>query len=95
MKARAPLVDRIALAIVVVATAWFAFTAAWGMFGIPGGGHLGGGNAGTLMAAEQIVRWKILYPARAWYSDVRPEGTTLMCHHPYGQYYVPALLRCV
>ncbi|MGO9838090.1 MAG: glycosyltransferase family 39 protein [Polyangiaceae bacterium] len=92
MKARAPLVDRIALAIVVVATAWFAFTAAWGMFGIPGGGHLGGGNAGTLMAAEQIVRWKILYPARAWYSDVQPEGTTLMCHHPYGQYYVPALL---
>lgn len=92
MKARAPIVDRIAIAIVVVATAWFAFTAAWGMFGIPGGGHLGGGNAGTLMAAEQIVRWKIWYPARAWYSGVRPEGAVLMCHHPYGQYYVPALL---
>jgi len=92
MKTRAPLVDRIALAIVVVATIWFAFAAAWGMFGIPGGGHLGGGNAGTLMAAEQIVRWKIPYPARAWYSGVRPEGAALMCHHPYGQYYLPALL---
>jgi len=92
MKAKAPLVDRISLAIVVVATVWFAFTAAWGMFAIPGGGHLGGGNAGTLMAAEQIVRWKIPYPARTWYTGIRPEGAMLMCHHPYGQYYVPALL---
>jgi hypothetical protein len=44
------------------------------------------------MAAEQMVRWHILYPARSWYTGIRPEGAALMCHHPYGQYYVPALL---
>jgi hypothetical protein len=85
-------VERAALALVVVATAWLTFAAAWGIGAIPGGGHLGAGNAGTLMAAEQIVRWGIPYPARDWYSGIRPEGATLMCHHPYGQYYVPALL---
>jgi hypothetical protein len=92
MKAKAPLVDRVAVGIVIVASTWFVFTAAWGIFAIPGGGHLGGGNAGTLIAAEQIVDWKIPYPARTWYTGVRPEGAMLMCHHPYGQYYVPALL---
>ncbi|MGH7297885.1 MAG: glycosyltransferase family 39 protein, partial [Polyangiaceae bacterium] len=58
----------------------------------PGGGHIGGGSAGTFMAAEQMIRWKILYPARSWYTGIRPEGAALMCHHPYGQYYVPAVL---
>ncbi len=86
------ILNRVAIGVLVLATAWLAFTAAWGMCAIPGGGHLGAGNAGTLMAAEQIVRWKIPYPARIWYSPIRPEGAQLMCHHPYGQYYVPALL---
>ncbi len=86
------ILDRVAIGVLVMATAWLAFTAVWGMCAIPGGGHLGAGNAGTLMAAEQIVRWRIPYPARVWYSDIRPAGAQLMCHHPYGQYYVPALL---
>jgi hypothetical protein len=89
---KADAVDRVARWAVVVASVWFAFTAVWGMFGIPGGGHIGAGNAGTLMAAEQIVRWKIMYPARVWYTGVVPEPANYMCHHPYGQYYVPALL---
>jgi hypothetical protein len=62
------------------------------MFAIPAAGHLGAGNAGTFMAAEQMIRWHILYPARSWYTGIRPEGAALMCHHPYGQYYVPAAL---
>lgn len=85
-------VDRVALAVVVVATAWLGFTAVWGMGGVPGGGHTGAGNAGTFMAAEQMIRWHSLYPGRSWYTGIRPEGAALMCHHPYGQYYVPALL---
>ncbi len=85
-------VDRAALAVVVVATVWLGFTAVWGMGGIPGGGHTGAGNAGTFMAAEQMIRWHSLYPGRSWYTGIRPEGAALMCHHPYGQYYVPAIL---
>jgi hypothetical protein len=88
-------VDRVALAVVVVATAWLGFTAVWGMAGIPGGGHIGAGNAGTFMAGEQMIRWHSLYPGRSWYTGIRPEGAALMCHHPYGQYYVPALLYLV
>jgi len=84
--------DRIATVVLVVACAWFAFTIVWGMGGIPGAGHIGAGLAGTFMASEQMIRWKILYPARAWYSAIRPEGATLMCHHPYGQYYGPAVV---
>jgi hypothetical protein len=87
-----PLADRIALAVLVAATVWMFFTAAWGFAAIPGGGHIGSGSAGTFMAAEQMIRWKILYPARSWYTGIRPEGAALMCHHPYGQYYVPAVL---
>jgi hypothetical protein len=84
--------DRVARAILLIATAWLVFAALWGFAGIPGGGHLGAGSAGTFMAGEQMIRWKILYPARSWYTGIRPEGAALMCHHPYGQYYVPAVL---
>jgi hypothetical protein len=84
--------DRVARAIVLIATAWLIFAALWGFAGIPGGGHLGAGSTGTFMAGEQMIRWNILYPARSWYTGIRPEGAALMCHHPYGQYYVPALL---
>ena len=43
-----PTTDRIALGVVVLASAWFAFTAFWGFAGIPGGGHLGAGSAGNV-----------------------------------------------
>jgi 4-amino-4-deoxy-L-arabinose transferase-like glycosyltransferase len=84
--------DRAARILLLIATAWLIFAALWGFAGIPGGGHLGAGSTGTFMAGEQMIRWKILYPARSWYTGIRPEGAALMCHHPYGQYYVPALL---
>jgi hypothetical protein len=83
--------DRIAFAVVVLASAWFAFTAAWGMFSIPGGGHLGGGGAANVMAAEQIVKWHIVYPAWAWYTGIKPDKGAYICHHPFGQYWVPAV----
>ncbi len=92
MKAGAPTIDRIARAIAIVASVWFAFAAAWGMFGIPGGGHIGAGGAGNVMAGEQMIRWKILYPAWGWFSGVKPPTYDYLCHHPFGQYYVPAVL---
>ena len=92
MKAATSTLDRAAFALVVVASAWFTFTAVWGMAAIPGGGHLGAGSAGTMMAAEQMIRWRIPYPARVWYTGLAPVPPNFMCHHPYGQYYVPAIL---
>ena len=92
MKAAAPTIDRVAFVIATIATVWFAFAAGWGMFGIPGSGHIDAGSAGNVMAAEQIVRWKILYPAWGWYSGVPPLASAYLCHHPFGQYYVPAAL---
>ncbi len=83
--------ERAALAVVVLASTWFAFTAVWGMFGIPGGGHLGAGSAGNAMAAEQIVRWHIVYPAWDWYTGQAPPRGDYICHHPFGQYWVPAV----
>jgi hypothetical protein len=76
--------------VVVVASVWFAFTAFWGIFGLVGDGHIGAGSAGNTMAAEQIVRWKILYPAFEWYTGTAPSKAAYICHHPYGQYYIPA-----
>ena len=84
-------VDRVAQAVLILASAWFAFSAAWGMFGIPGGGHLGAGSAATTMGAEQMVRWKILYPAWGWYSGVEPTKDLYICHHPFGTYYLTAI----
>src|ERR1700760_1553485 len=90
--ARSFSIDRIARWIVIAASVWFGFAAVWGMFGIPGGGHIGAGSAGNVMAAEQMIRWKIQYPAWGWYDGERPAQSAYLCHHPFGQYYIPAVL---
>jgi hypothetical protein len=92
MKARAPTIDRISRWVAAVASAWFALAAAWGMFGIPASGHIGAGSAGNVMAAEQMIKWKIMYPAWGWYTGQAPPEAGYICHHPFGQYYVPAVL---
>jgi Dolichyl-phosphate-mannose-protein mannosyltransferase len=89
-KALAPTIDRVSRLVAVVASAWFAFAAAWGMFEIPGGGHIGAGSAGNVMAAEQMIKWHILYPAWGWYAGKAPVTAQYICHHPLAQYYVPA-----
>jgi hypothetical protein len=76
------------LALFVAASLWFAFAAAWGLFGVVPAGHLGAGSAGNAMAAEQILRWKILYPAWNWYETAAPPKAGYICHHPFGQYYI-------
>jgi 4-amino-4-deoxy-L-arabinose transferase-like glycosyltransferase len=92
MKAAAPTIDRVARWVAVAVCVWFAFAACWGMFGIPGGGHIDAGGAGNVMAAEQMIKWRIQYPAWAWFTGERPPPTIYICHHPFGQYYVPAAL---
>src|SRR5258708_3045684 len=90
MKPVTPPVDRVARAVVVIASVWFAFTAVWGIFAIPGGGHIGAGSAGNAMPAEQLLRWKILYPSYGWYTGIPPDKSLYICHHPFGQAYVTA-----
>ena len=92
MKALAPTIDRVSRWIAAIASAWFAFAAAWGMFGIPAAGHIDAGSAGNVMAAEQMIKWRILYPAWGWYTGDRPPEGNYLCHHPFAQYYVPAAL---
>jgi 4-amino-4-deoxy-L-arabinose transferase-like glycosyltransferase len=79
--------DRIALTVVVVSSVWFAFTAVWGMFAVPGDGHIGAGSAANTMFAEQMLRWKIVYPAWGWYEPTAPTNAAYICHHPFGQHY--------
>ncbi len=90
MRPSAPAADRVARIVAVVASTWYAFTAAWGMFGIPGGGHIGAGSAAITMDSEQIVRWKILYPAWGWYGSAPPPESAYVCHHPFGLEYTSA-----
>jgi 4-amino-4-deoxy-L-arabinose transferase-like glycosyltransferase len=80
----------VAVAVLVIASLWFAFAAAWGLFGLLPAGHLGAGSAGNAMAAEQMLRWKIVYPAWAWYENAAPQKSAYICHHPFGQYYFHA-----
>jgi 4-amino-4-deoxy-L-arabinose transferase-like glycosyltransferase len=90
MSRAAGIVDRIARYAAIAASIWFAAAAAWGMFGMPGGGHIDAGGAATAMMAEQIVRWKILYPAFDWFTNVAPPPSAYYCHHPFGQYWSSA-----
>jgi hypothetical protein len=92
MKAVAPTIDRVSRWIAIVSSAWFAFAAAWGMFGIPGAGHSDAGGAGNVMAAEQMIVWHIGYPAWGWYTGERPPPAIYICHHPFMMYYAPAFL---
>jgi hypothetical protein len=95
MKGTAPAIEKVARAVVVIACAWFAFTAFWGLFAIPGGGHLGAGSAANVMAAEQMLKWHIVYPAWGWYDGQVPPKTYYICHHPFGQYWVPAVFLAI
>ena len=83
--------ERVSRWVLWLASAWFLFASAWGMFGIPGDGHIGAGSAGNIMAAEQMVKWKILYPALDGYPSMVPAKAGYLCHHPEGQYYIPAI----
>jgi hypothetical protein len=77
--------------VALVASLWFAFTAFWGLFGIPGGGHIGAGSAVNVMASEQMLRWHSIYPYWEFYTGVPPSAGAAICHHPFAQYWFGAL----
>jgi 4-amino-4-deoxy-L-arabinose transferase-like glycosyltransferase len=95
MRGPTPAIEKVARVVVLLASAWFAFTAFWGLFAIPAGGHLGAGSAGNVMAAEQMVKWHIFYPAWDWYDGQPPAKVAYICHHPFGQYWVPGVFLAI
>jgi hypothetical protein len=95
MLVRAPRVERIATTVAVIATVWFAFVAAWGIFQILGGGHSGAGSAGHAGFSWPIVKWKILYPSSDWYGTAPPDKSTYYCHHPLGTFWYSAIFLSV
>ncbi len=76
----------------MIACVWFAFSAAWGMFQIPGNGHSDSGSAATACFSAAIVRFKMLYPAGYAFQGTCPPPSAYYCHHPFGCFYATALL---
>ena len=91
MKQVDPRVERFGDVLGTIASVWFAFTAWWGEFQIPSGGHIGAGAAATTMMAEEGLRWHSLYPTFDWFAKKNPLPQDAYCHHPYGQYWASAV----
>lgn len=85
-----PPADKVAVAVAAAACLWFTFASFYGIFQIPGGGHIGAGHAGTALLAEQIVRWHTVYPLWGWFEPQKPALASAYCHHPFGMYWVEA-----
>jgi 4-amino-4-deoxy-L-arabinose transferase-like glycosyltransferase len=85
-----PREERVARAIVIVATVWFTLAAAWEMFGPILAGHYAAA-AGMGIIAENMLRWHILGPV--WEYTTTPPSTALYyCHHPWGIFWTTAAL---
>ena len=87
-----PREERVARAIVVIATVWFTLAAAWEMFGPLLAGHYASA-AGMGIIAENMLRWHILGPV--WeYTATAPGAGLYYCHHPWGIFWTTtALMR--
>jgi hypothetical protein len=81
-------VDRIAAWIAAVASVWFAFAAAWGLFASVNKGHNGSGSSGTLLMSEGMLRWHSFYPSWSWYTLTPPTPAEYYTHHPFGVFYL-------
>lgn len=86
----AHLARRIALLVLGFSVLWFAFAAVFGMGQLPSAGHIGAGHAGTTMMAEQMVKWRTIYPSWGWNQPNPPTAMDAYCHHPFGMYWALA-----
>jgi len=85
-----PLETRLARAVLVVATAFFALAAAWEMFGPLLAGHYAS-SASVGIIADNMLRWHI--PGPVWeYTRAKPGPGAYYCHHPWGIFWTTALL---
>lgn len=76
------LTERVTRIFGVIAATWFSLAAAWGMFGIIGGGHYAA-PLGCGITAENMLKWRIFAPY--WeYTATAPLPAQYYCHHPFG-----------
>jgi hypothetical protein len=85
-----PSEERIARAVVLVATVWFALAAGWELFGPLLAGHYAS-SASVGIIAENMLRWHI--PGPVWeYTASKPGAAAYYCHHPWGIFWTTAAL---
>jgi len=81
--------QRVALAIVLVASVWFALAAAWELFGPILAGHYAA-SASIGIMAENMLHWHIAGPV--WeYTASKPPPSAYYCHHPWGIFWTEAV----
>jgi len=88
-------IERVARGVAGAACVWFAFAAAWGCFQIPGGGHNDGSSAAVALHALPIIQWHIPYPSSDTFATSPPSPASYYCHHPFGVFYLSALVAFV
>ena len=85
-----PLEERVSRIVTIVASVWFALTAAWELFGPPLAGHYAS-SASMGIIAENMLRWHI--PGPVWeYTATRPSPSMYYCHHPWGIFWTTAVV---
>ncbi len=85
--------EKIAQAVVVVATLWFLIAISWGLFGRIAAGH-DAVVAARGIIAENMLRWHIVGPVRD-YSLERPGAALFYSHHPFGTFWSIAAFAAV
>ena len=82
---------RVARAVAALATAGFALAASWELFGPLLAGHYAS-SASVGIIADNMLRWHI--PGPVWeYTATRPSPAAYYCHHPWGIFWMTAILR--
>jgi 4-amino-4-deoxy-L-arabinose transferase-like glycosyltransferase len=85
-----PFEERLARAVALVATLWFALAASWEAFGPLLAGHYAS-TASVGIIADNMLRWHIAGPV--WeYTASRPPPSAYYCHHPWGIFWTQALI---
>src|SRR3954447_17556024 len=83
-----PIEERVARAVAIVASVWFALAAGWELFGPLLAGHYAS-SASVGIIAENMLRWKIAGPV--WeYTITKPVPAMYYCHHPWGIFWATA-----
>jgi len=84
---------RFALAVVIVASIWFALALGWGLLGRIAPGH-DAVVASRAIAAENMLTWKIFAPVRE-FTIHEPTANDYYVHHPWGTFWAIAALMAV
>ncbi len=80
--------DRVARAVVLVATIWMGVATSWGLFAIVGNGHEAVVSARSIIA-ENMNTWGIWGPVRD-YTLQKPGPDLYYAHHPWGTFWIIA-----